>query len=165
MKGHVYATHSSKPPCVAKSDFLSTCSILRDAILASGLSAIELTRRSGVAYRTIFAIIHNKANPRGSTIFKIAAALGTTPRDIMAGLYDGKPKLVNAVRDMQQTWGPDAVKKGHVVLKREGDPTPIPLTPRMTDLIRLIADTLGVSDEVVIDHIQQMKKEKKGAPP
>ena len=130
------------------------------AIEISGKRLIDVAREAGITYGTIWAIMKGKTSPRGRTISRIAAALGTTSREIMTGRYDGKPKLVSAIREMQETWGPDAVKPGQTVLKREGDPCPVPMTPRLTDLIRLVADSLGVDDAVVVDHIQQMKAEK-----
>lgn len=126
---------------------------MQSAIRDSGLSPTELSRRSGVSYRTIFGIMRGDGNPRGKTIFKVATALGMTPSDLLKG----KPaRNLEAARvDYTQHGLPPG---GHVVRER-GAPDPLPTPPDVLDAIRVLSQRLKVDELSVIEKVAEIWRE------
>jgi transcriptional regulator with XRE-family HTH domain len=55
---------------------------LRALMDARGISSVQLAARSGISFRTLWSILHDKGNTRVSTIAKLAAALDVPPAEI-----------------------------------------------------------------------------------
>jgi hypothetical protein len=98
--------------------------------------------------------MHGRANPRGKTIFRIATALGTTPRDLLAGR---PPRQFSVVREPAATYGLPA---SATILKRKGEPDPLPTPPDVLEAMGVIARRLGVEEIAVVESVAKLWREK-----
>jgi len=104
---------------------------LQQAIEEKGISQTELSRASGIGRSSISQYVSGKNVPEPDRIRKIAACLGMTPEDLMAG-----GKLDQELDEV--------IARANEGIEMEDDPEPI---PRMS--IREVAKYLGMSHETI----------------
>ena len=130
------------------------CERIRDQAEASSLSGRELARAANVSTRTVWSIMNLKARPSGRTIFRLCRALGTTPRDLLAGR---PPRQFSVVCEPAATYG---LPPSATILKRKGEPDPLPTPPDVLEAMGVIARRLGVDEIAVVESVAKLWREK-----
>ena len=71
---------------------------IRDRRLIQGMSQQKLAESAGITQNGIFRIEAGETNPQLSTLGRIAAAIGCSIRDLVAGVQEDAPVLVDRLR-------------------------------------------------------------------
>ena len=67
------------------------CRLIREVAAEKGLTAADLARKSGVSYRLVHEVMHERAHLRDETLGRLALALGVRVGYLLTGEETRKP--------------------------------------------------------------------------
>jgi transcriptional regulator with XRE-family HTH domain len=92
--------HAGQEAKMENFDYPEICRRVREiAQTEKKWTHFDLSKKSGVSYRTVSSIMRGVARPQNSVIRKIASALGVTPEQIGATGLEPGPAIVSETRE------------------------------------------------------------------
>ena len=115
------------------------CAKIREVVMEKGWNGAQLSRESGISYRTINGIMMGVANLRPQNVQRIARALSVTPAALGAKDVPEGPPIIKESGPRYTTAADDA-------------PAPVP-DGDLYRIIGMLADATGIDENEVLKFV------------